>query len=71
MAREIDEAWVEEAIERYRVILKPSHGRKILKNEPGSGFSPKAAYIFKKQLEEEAGLPPGSTSARATSAGSS
>jgi G3E family GTPase len=36
----------------YGVILKPSHGRKILKNEQGSGFSPKAAYIFKKQLEE-------------------
>jgi G3E family GTPase len=36
----------------YPVILKPSHGRKILKNEPGSGFSHKAAYIFRKQLEE-------------------
>jgi G3E family GTPase len=36
----------------YCVILKPSHGRKILKNETGSGFSPKAAYIFRKQLEE-------------------
>jgi G3E family GTPase len=36
----------------YPVILKPSHGRKILKNEPGSGFSHKAAYIFLKQLEE-------------------
>lgn len=36
----------------YGVILKPSHGRRILKNEPGAGFSPKAAYIFKKQLEE-------------------
>jgi G3E family GTPase len=36
----------------YAVILKPSHGRKILKNEPASGFSPKAAYIFRKQLEE-------------------
>ena len=36
----------------YAVILKPSHGRKILKNEPGGGFSPKAAYIFRKQLEE-------------------
>ncbi len=36
----------------YGVLLKPSHGRRILKNEPGSGFSPKAAYIFKKQLEE-------------------
>ena len=36
----------------YGVILKPSQGRKILKNEPGTGFSPKAAYILKKQLEE-------------------
>jgi Ni2+-binding GTPase involved in maturation of urease and hydrogenase len=36
----------------YGVILKPSHGRKILRNEPGGGFSPKAAYIFRKQLEE-------------------
>ena len=36
----------------YGVILKPSHGRRILGNESGAGFSPKAAYIFKKQLEE-------------------
>jgi hypothetical protein len=36
----------------YAVILKPSQGRKILKNEPGTGFSPKAAYILEKQLEE-------------------
>lgn len=36
----------------YSVILKPSHGRKILRNEAGAGFSPKAAYILKKQLEE-------------------
>lgn len=36
----------------YGVILKPSHGRKILKGEAKSGFSPKAAYIFKKQIEE-------------------
>jgi len=36
----------------YGVILKPSHGIRILKNEVNSGFSPKAAYIFKKQLEE-------------------
>ena len=36
----------------YGVILKPSHGRRILRNEPRAGFSPKAAYIFKKQLEE-------------------
>jgi len=36
----------------YAVILKPSQGRKILKNEAGTGFSPKAAYILQKQLEE-------------------
>ena len=36
----------------YPVIFKPSHGIKILKDEAGSGFSPKAAYIFIKQLEE-------------------
>lgn len=36
----------------YAVILKPSHGRKILRNEAKAGFSPKAAYILKKQLEE-------------------
>jgi Ni2+-binding GTPase involved in maturation of urease and hydrogenase len=36
----------------YPVLFKPSHGLKILKNEPGAGFSPKAAYIFRKQLEE-------------------
>ncbi len=36
----------------YVVILKPSHGRKILANEQRAGFSPKAAYILKKQLEE-------------------
>jgi Ni2+-binding GTPase involved in maturation of urease and hydrogenase len=36
----------------YAVILKPGQGRKILKNEPGTGFSPKAAYILQKQLEE-------------------
>lgn len=36
----------------YGVILKPSHGRKILTNAARAGFSPKAAYIFKKQLEE-------------------
>jgi G3E family GTPase len=34
------------------VLLKPEHGRKILRNEPWQGFSPKAAYIFLKQLEE-------------------
>ena len=36
----------------YAVILKPSHGRRILRNEEKAGFSPKAAYIFRKQLEE-------------------
>ena len=36
----------------FPVLFKPSHGLKILRNETGSGFSPKAAYIFKKQLEE-------------------
>jgi Ni2+-binding GTPase involved in maturation of urease and hydrogenase len=36
----------------YPVIFKPSHGLRILRNESGAGFSPKAAYIFTKQLEE-------------------
>ncbi len=36
----------------YSVILKPSHGLKVLRNEQKAGFSPKAAYILKKQLEE-------------------
>jgi Ni2+-binding GTPase involved in maturation of urease and hydrogenase len=36
----------------YAVIFKPSHGLRILRNESGTGFSPKAAYIFRKQLEE-------------------
>lgn len=35
----------------YAVLFKPSHGLRILRNE-GVGFSPKAAYIFRKQLEE-------------------
>jgi len=35
----------------YPVLFKPSHGLKILRNETG-GVSPKAAYIFRKQLEE-------------------
>src|SRR5262245_12796053 len=34
----------------YAVLFKPSHGLKILKGDGGSGFSPKAAYIFRKQL---------------------
>jgi Ni2+-binding GTPase involved in maturation of urease and hydrogenase len=36
----------------YAVLFKPSHGVRILKNQAAGGFSPKAAYIFKKQLEE-------------------
>ena len=40
------------SIAPYTVILKPSHGRRILRNEKRAGFSPKAAYILKKQLEE-------------------
>jgi Ni2+-binding GTPase involved in maturation of urease and hydrogenase len=40
------------SIAPYGVILKPSHGARILRNEAGTGFSPKAAYILKKQLEE-------------------
>ncbi len=34
------------------VLLKPEHGRKILSQTKGRGFSPKAEYIFLKQLEE-------------------
>lgn len=40
------------AVAPYGVILKPSHGRKILSKAPRAGFSPQAAYLFKKQLEE-------------------
>ncbi len=36
----------------YAVLFKPSHGLRILRNQPGTGFSAKAAYIFRKQLEE-------------------
>jgi Ni2+-binding GTPase involved in maturation of urease and hydrogenase len=36
----------------YPVLFKPSHGLRILRDEAGGGFSPKAAYIFRKQLEE-------------------
>src|SRR5246127_2669719 len=36
----------------YPVLFKPSHGLRILRNEQEAGFSPKAAYIFRKQLEE-------------------
>lgn len=34
------------------VLLKPEHGLKILSGATDLGFSPKAAYIFLKQLEE-------------------
>ncbi len=34
------------------VLLKPEHGKKILGESKGRGFSPKAEYIFLKQLEE-------------------
>jgi Ni2+-binding GTPase involved in maturation of urease and hydrogenase len=34
------------------VLLKPSHGKKILAAGASKGFSPKAEYIFLKQLEE-------------------
>ena len=34
------------------VLLKPEHGTKILRSSSGRGFSPKAAYIFIKQIEE-------------------
>ena len=36
----------------YGVILKPSHGLKILRGESKGGFSPQAEYIFRKQIEE-------------------
>jgi len=39
----------------FGVLLKPSHGQRILGtggNQPRSGFSPQAEYIFRKQLEE-------------------
>ncbi|MFN7722565.1 MAG: GTP-binding protein [Pirellulaceae bacterium] len=36
----------------FGVIIKPTHGRKILQNPEGGGFSPQAEYIFRKQLEE-------------------
>lgn len=36
----------------YGVLLKPSHGKRILHPGPRSGFSPQAEYIFRKQLEE-------------------
>ncbi len=36
----------------YGVIIKPSHGSKILGGHGQRGFSPKAEYIFRKQIEE-------------------
>ncbi len=39
------------AVAPYAVLFKPSHGLKILRND-AVGFSAKAAYIFRKQLEE-------------------
>ncbi len=36
----------------YGVIIKPSHGQKILSGDGQRGFSPKAEYIFRKQIEE-------------------
>lgn len=36
----------------FGVLVKPTHAAKILRNEENAGFSPKAAYIFRKQLEE-------------------
>ena len=39
----------------FGVLLKPSHGKRILSSESKngrSGFSPQAEYIFRKQLEE-------------------
>jgi Ni2+-binding GTPase involved in maturation of urease and hydrogenase len=36
----------------YGVIIKPSHGGKILGGTGQRGFSPKAEYIFRKQIEE-------------------
>jgi G3E family GTPase len=36
----------------YPVLFKPSHGLRILRGGPGGGFSAKAEYIFRKQLEE-------------------
>jgi Ni2+-binding GTPase involved in maturation of urease and hydrogenase len=36
----------------FGVIIKPSHGMKILSGEGQRGFSAKAEYIFRKQIEE-------------------
>lgn len=39
-------------IAAYGVLLKPSHGLRILSGGKSGGFSPKAEYIFRKQIEE-------------------
>ena len=36
----------------YGVIMKPSHGIKILRGDRKGGFSPQGEYIFRKQIEE-------------------
>lgn len=36
----------------YGVIVKPSHGMRILEKAAKGGFSPQAEYIFRKQIEE-------------------
>jgi len=36
----------------YGVIVKPSHGKRILQGTERAGFSPQAEYIFRKQIEE-------------------
>ncbi len=36
----------------YGVIVKPSHGIRILKHDAKGGFSPQAEYIFRTQIEE-------------------
>ncbi|HUP78003.1 MAG TPA: GTP-binding protein [Pirellula sp.] len=36
----------------YGVIIKPSHGVRILRGTSKAGFSPQAEYIFRKQIEE-------------------
>ena len=36
----------------YGVIVKPSHGIRILKRVAKGGFSPQAEYIFRTQIEE-------------------
>ncbi|WP_437185470.1 GTP-binding protein [Planctomicrobium sp. SH668] len=48
--RQLHQAFV--SVAPYAVLLKPHQARKLLRKEGGTGFSPKAAYIFEKQLEE-------------------